>query len=546
MDSSESEIDVLAPFENKLRVKRKWRRRKTLSINQSKANLQKVKHDKSVVDVNTLPPPPKRRRVSRKRKKTVTNKSTKQHTFNYVHKGHENETVCHAPNGNPMNNDSASTIGYSSEGNVSDAGPPEATPSSFAGKAYNDIVNSDVLRKCIDAFRKEDVLIHFVTFLTLIASGQLSVTNIAVLCCLERALLQSMRTTTSMRYRQDTAKFWETVLAIGGGKLLRFFSSDKNFGQINSKLSAKNRYNPQSGDFNFAVPDERTLWKSKTFIPNIVPCGFIEESLPLFNKDKEYVLSLDGKQLGQGLGKYGEGDINLWSFEGPPTLQEHWQRLMDDLKIITNINATFAEDLDTLPLDVSQLKEALRICSLRIKSLREAKVRHEVLRESFKKRMKTFPWKAKNFDIGMSEIDAFITLANRAITKLLKVNVEWCKIMAMVNQNEEHFQSEGPIDLDDQSNGWILLEPDVINDHDFLLENPHYVKQRSTLWFDMRKQSKMTGSSMYNALGLRSFKDQKLHFEHFIEGKTPPEPTGFAAEAMEHGTLYEVTKSTCN
>ena len=38
----------------------------------------------------------------------------------------------------------------------------------------------------------------------------------SVLLAMEVALLFSLSTTTGMRYREDTATFWEVVLGVGG------------------------------------------------------------------------------------------------------------------------------------------------------------------------------------------------------------------------------------------------------------------------------------------------------------------------------------------
>ena len=42
---------------------------------------------------------------------------------------------------------------------------------------------------------------------------------------------------------------------------------------------------------------------------------------------KEYVLALNGKQTSTGLLNDTEGDVNLWGYEGPPTLDETLERL---------------------------------------------------------------------------------------------------------------------------------------------------------------------------------------------------------------------------
>ena len=125
-----------------------------------------------------------------------------------------------------------------------------------------------------------------------------------------------------MRYRQDTSLFWEVVLSVGGPRTLRLFLSDKHQGTVNSGECQCSKYNPQKGNFNFAVPDEQLLRKSRTGLTKGVKCGIIGQSISLVDKEKEYVLALDGKQTSPGLLNDTEGDVNLWGYEGPPTLDE--------------------------------------------------------------------------------------------------------------------------------------------------------------------------------------------------------------------------------
>ena len=99
----------------------------------------------------------------------------------------------------------------------------------------------DCINKCKDIFLedviknfdKEGLLLHFMAFMQMIASGQLSVVNMAVFLAMEMALLFTLTSTTQMRYRKDTSLFWETVLAVGGPRTLHLFSSDKHFRQVN-------------------------------------------------------------------------------------------------------------------------------------------------------------------------------------------------------------------------------------------------------------------------------------------------------------------------
>ena len=127
------------------------------------------------------------------------------------------------------------------------------------------------------------------------------------------------------------------VLAVGGPRTLRLFSSDKHFGQANLGESAKSKYEPRKGHFNFAVPDEKTLGKSRTGLPKVIECGIIQESVKLLDKEKEFVLSFDGKQFIPGLINETEGDVNLWGLEGPPTLKENLQHLERHKDIILDV-----------------------------------------------------------------------------------------------------------------------------------------------------------------------------------------------------------------
>ena len=61
--------------------------------------------------------------------------------------------------------------------------------------------------------------------------------------------------------------------------------------------------------------------------------------MKLLDKDNEFVLSLDGKQLIPGLINDTEGDINLWGYEGPPTLKESLRHLERHNDIIMDVVA---------------------------------------------------------------------------------------------------------------------------------------------------------------------------------------------------------------
>ena len=338
------------------------------------------------------------------------------------------------------------------------------------------------------------------------------------------------------------ALFWEIALSLGGPRLFRLFSSDKHFGLINSGDCEKSKYPPSKGNYNFAVPDERTLRKSKTEIPKDVPCGIIEESFQNMDNNKEFILSLDGKQVGQGLKENGVGDVNLWGFEGPPSLEETLAHLCNETNNILAIADRVAEQEDQQYIDpevVKDLKFVVQALSYHIKSLREAKVRHEILSTSFNKKICKFPKQGSRYKLAFSDIDAFIAKADKVIKEMLQINVKWCLLMATINRNTQCFLSSGTVDMEKQCNFQILLKPNVIESihPGFLDSNPEYVQQRTAKWFTIRWQSRITASTMHNALGFHTLKAQKEHYDEFVLGKVHPVAQTPAAKV--HGTRHE-------
>ena len=83
---------------------------------------------------------------------------------------------------------------------------------------------------------------------------------------------------------------------------------------------------------------------------------------------------------------------------------------------------------------------------------------------------------------AFSEIDTFIERSKSLISKILNLSLKWCKVMATINRNEGNFNQNRSITLDQQNNGYILLEPDLLQTlygDNILDENPHIVKQRT-------------------------------------------------------------------
>ena len=69
---------------------------------------------------------------------------------------------------------------------------------------------------------------------------------------------------------------------------------------------------------------------------------------------------------------------------------------------------------------------------------------------------------------------------------------------------------------------------------------PALTKQRSQEWIDARRNAKVTGSTIYTAIGCDSLKKQKQHFDKVFSGVEADEPSEAQHDAMLHGTQSEV------
>ena len=163
-----------------------------------------------------------------------------------------------------------------------------------------------------------------------------------------------------------------------------------------------------------------------------------------------------------------------------------------------------------------------------------------MLHSSFTKKITKFPDQGSRYKLAFSEIDAFIARADMVIKDLLQLNVRWCLLMAKINRNSQCFLSSGTVDMEKQRNFRILLKPTIIDaiHPGFLDDNPEYIQQRTPQWFALRRQSRITASTMHNALGFRTLKAQKDHYDEFVLGKLPS--LAQTPPALLHGTRHEV------
>ena len=147
----------------------------------------------------------------------------------------------------------------------------------------------------MEVFNDADCLEDYVGMVQLLRSGKMSPKILAFQLCMDVSRFLNCKTTTAMRFRHDTKQFCEVVLHIGHDKMIRLCLRSKNQRALQSKANERELFQSTESHINFAVPDVKSLTKCSDNIPPIIECGIIVKSLELLNKDKEYVLLIDGK-----------------------------------------------------------------------------------------------------------------------------------------------------------------------------------------------------------------------------------------------------------
>ena len=85
--------------------------------------------------------------------------------------------------------------------------------------------------------------------------------------------------------------------------------------------------------------------------------------------------------------------------------------------------------------------------------------------------------------------------------------------LSACHDNLDVYATQPIVNLQQQNNAFFLFpaERNSLHFNLDLRENNDIVKQHSDKWYCLQKEAKVTGSSLYNTLGLSSLSDLKQH-----------------------------------
>ena len=258
-----------------------------------------------------------------------------------------------------------------------------------------------------------------------------------------------------------------------------------------------------------------------------------------------YVLMFDGKTVKR------VGDVNLLGHEKGKSVTERKRERDDSLytldiaiKTVKYLLLKCTHICDTRLEYRSDIKEKLisviKIISSLLQQLRELK-KSKSLNLSRLKEKGGDDWRGSKYLFAIYSCMTILYRLENAITKSLTVQWCLCKVVATLNEEGELFAKSDRVDLSCQKNVKLLKDPQEIK---FALGTSKIetsiTKQRTDEWYEARKDMKVTGSTMYSAIGCDGLKKQREHFDKVFSKVSQNDTTSEQNAAMKHGIESEI------
>lgn len=179
----------------------------------------------------------------------------------------------------------------------------DTTPQS---EAYNNDDAVNILQDVIQILSRESRLDQVIlTFFRQVKENRFPLNNISFLLWYEVVQWYECRTTTRMRYSEETKTFWKLGYRLFGEKFVNFMGGLKSNGESVLKFSAPGQYSPSSSDMNFIIPNPKILRAFNPFhVQGEGRPGMYQDIMDVLNRcliHKSACLTFDGKKLKQGL-----------------------------------------------------------------------------------------------------------------------------------------------------------------------------------------------------------------------------------------------------
>jgi len=184
------------------------------------------------------------------------------------------------------------------------------------------------------------------------------------------------------------------------------------------------------------------------------------------------------------------------------------------------------------------LSDVLLITSNRLYDLRSLHVKQSLALAKFEKEAGS-DWRNSKYIYAISSTQAFIYQLRGLVQRLLDINNSLLELGSSACETCQDFCSSGKIYAFTHRNWITLKEPEDLPDQ--CRNISAYTKQRTPQWFDVRSTFPVTGSRMFEGIGLDTLKNQQRHINKLLHPNQPVDSVSPTAAAnMAHGVESEI------
>ena len=140
-------------------------------------------------------------------------------------------------------------------------------------------------------------------------------------------------------------------------------------------------------------------------MPSVIMCGIIEELFKLLDRNKRYVISIDGKKIATGLVKDDVGDINLLGLE-QPSIEERKKRKEGILNEVCEVEDNILQLIQDNSTE--SIEKLLEYITSYICDIRNTELGHKKLLQRLYNLVMNNPDKRNNYKFGMNAVKAYI------------------------------------------------------------------------------------------------------------------------------------------
>ncbi len=396
---------------------------------------------------------------------------------------------------------------------------------------------------------------QWVEFFRLVRNGKFPLDNIALQLFLDVVKWHSCDTVYAMRYSSNVKRFWAVGYKLFKEKFIRFMGGFKLLGQLTGGDEMRGSLDPCNSRVNFVTPSVRYL--RDDVLKQDISCenpGILTANIKKFSSEKlnkSYKVCIDGKKISSGFGRT-LGDVDLFGHEESPSLTERKVRNREELSIIQQAEAILEalqmRDIETVecipqskitPL-LFVFKTTTTLFSKRVQELRLLKIKKLAALEHFKRSVGE-KWRESKLAYAISSIKTNLHSIGECMSELIFTIDQLGQACAFLNGCGDLYCTDSVLELTHQRNYMCLLDSgNAATSAQGLPIHSRYVKQRSDTWFNLRQRAKVTGSSLYKALGLDTLKQQRKHFERVINKSEPKPADPKLQHILQYGTDNEI------